>query len=220
MRYIQKGSEPSSLTAYRKNKNAYYDGYPYKDDVRACLLRDQGYICGYCMRRINSLESTKIEHVLPQSTLKNDDRAALNYRIMLGVCYGNQKAGRSKKQLTCDASRGNTDLTVNPFDETSIRQIKYKSDGTIYSDNDEINTDLNVTLNLNCNEADTYLIANRKAVLEACKRKLIKEKAKGNWDKKLLEQVLKLYENPDSEGRLIPYSGIAIYYLKKKMGYI
>ena len=41
MRYIQKGNEPESLTQYRKNQNAYFDGYSRKDDVREKLLKEQ-----------------------------------------------------------------------------------------------------------------------------------------------------------------------------------
>ena len=66
MRYIQKGKAPESLIQYAKNKNAYFDGYQDKDDVREQLLKDQGYLCGYCMRRLNSATEVKIEHILPQ----------------------------------------------------------------------------------------------------------------------------------------------------------
>ena len=51
MIYIQKGKEPASLTAYKKQAHAYYDGCN-KDDIRENLLREQGYLCAYCMRRI------------------------------------------------------------------------------------------------------------------------------------------------------------------------
>ncbi len=35
MLYIQKKQEPASLTRYRKQKFAHFDGYPDKDDVRS-----------------------------------------------------------------------------------------------------------------------------------------------------------------------------------------
>lgn len=110
MRYIQKGKAPESLIQYAKNKNAYFDGYPDKDDVREQLLKEQGYLCGYCMKRLTSAKEVKIEHILPQSRLKDDPREVLDYKIMLGVCYGNErKNGNEKKrhlqELTCDAHR-------------------------------------------------------------------------------------------------------------------
>lgn len=33
--------------------------------------------------------------------------------------------GVKAEDKTCDAHRGNTELTVNPFDELSVRKIKY-----------------------------------------------------------------------------------------------
>lgn len=50
MIYIKKGKEPDSLTKYKKQKFAYYDGYKEKDDVREMLLKEQGYLCAYCMK--------------------------------------------------------------------------------------------------------------------------------------------------------------------------
>lgn len=59
MRYITKGREPSSLTQYKKQSGAYFDGVN-KEDIRQALLEEQGYLCAYCMRRI-SAENMKID---------------------------------------------------------------------------------------------------------------------------------------------------------------
>ncbi len=48
MIYIKKGKEPAFLTAYKKQKYVYFDGYDKKDDIREQLLKDQGYLCAYC----------------------------------------------------------------------------------------------------------------------------------------------------------------------------
>ena len=215
MRFIQKNSEPESLTQYKKQSGAYYDGYDKKDDVREALLKEQGYLCGYCMKRLESCDQVKIEHVVPQSKLVEDEKAALNYHIMLGDCYGNE--GHPRRELTCDAHRGNDDLTVNPFSETSIGLIKYRSDGTIYSEDAEINKDLNSTLNLNYNGSGVYLKENRKEVLLACKNKLKEMKSQGCWSRKMLQRMLEEYESPGADGKLKPYSGIVVEYLKARI---
>ena len=217
MRYIEKREEPDSLTRYKQNANAYFDGYGQKDDIRKKLLQEQGCLCGYCMRRISDYSKVKIEHIVPQSRLKDNEREALNYKSMLGVCYGNEKKGRSERNLTCDAHRKNTDLKVNPFDKTCIDKIKYKSDGHIYSDDIELEQDLDVTLNLNYDGADAYLVMNRREVLNACKEKLAKMKKNGMWSKSMLRKVLKEYEMPDEQGRLKPYSGIVLWYVEKRL---
>lgn len=223
MRYIRKGEGPESLLRYAKNKDAYYDGYQEKDDVREQLLWEQGFLCGYCMRRIKSIKQTKIEHMITQSSLKENLRAALDYKIMLGVCYGNESNDRQNKrsyhQLTCDAHRGNLELkVVNPFDEICISKIRYEADGRITSDDEELEKDLNVRLNLNFDGDSAYLKQNRRAVLKACKEKLKRMKASGQWNKTLLKKILKEYEEPDEQGYLREYSGIAIWYLKKRIG--
>ena len=215
MRYIKKGTEPQSLTKYKKESNAYNDGYEKKDEIREKLLKEQGYLCGYCMRRLGSCEDVKIEHVVSQSSLKEIERAALDYRIMLGVCYGNE--GKPKAQQTCDTHRGNADLKINPFDQALVNMIKYKPDGTIYSDDPDINKDLDETLNLNYIGDNVYLKSNRKEALQACKSKLAKLQREGNWSKRLIMQMLKEYEIPDAEGQLIPYSGIVVDYLKGRL---
>ena len=61
MRYIQKGSEPSSLTAYRKNKNAYYDGYPYKDlDFTNCDFTEA---INNSIKDLKDLDSWEIDYI-------------------------------------------------------------------------------------------------------------------------------------------------------------
>lgn len=222
MRYIKKGTAPDSLIQYAKNENAYFDGCN-KDDIREKLLEDQGFLCAYCMRRLHSTKDVKIEHMLPQSILRDNPKRALDYKIMAGVCYGNEQKGecgkkRSKKELTCDAHKGNTVLeVVNPFDETCIQKIKYEADGRITSDDEKLERDLNVILNLNYDGDGVYLMQNRKEVLRACKEKIKRMKERGQWSRALLQKVLKEYEERDKEGYLKPYSGIAIWYLKKRI---
>lgn len=217
MRYIKKGKEPNSLTEYKKQSNAYFDGYPQKDDVREKLLEEQGYLCAYCMRRLSDVRDVKIEHVISQNVLADDEKAKLEYSNMVGVCYGNEKPGRKKPMLTCDAHKGEELISVNPLDENSIRRIKYLSDGTITSDDADVKKSVEETLNLNYNGADAYLVSNRKEVLNACKAKLTQLQRDGLWTKSVLVKILNEYEKKNEEGKCIPYSGIAIDYLNRRL---
>ena len=66
---------------------------------------------------------------------EHDKKLILDFKWMLGVCYGNSLTkGVNPEDTTCDAHRGNTELAINLFDELSVRKIKYKADGRIYSD--------------------------------------------------------------------------------------
>ncbi|WP_411679609.1 retron system putative HNH endonuclease [Clostridium thailandense] len=221
MRFIKKGKEPNSLMEYKKQSNAYYDGCN-KSDIRKALLKEQGYLCAYCMRRISE-ENMTIEHYDAQSKISEKD--ALDYNNMLGVCLGNRdskKRGnltcdthKGKEKLTCDAHRGNEVLTVNPFEKATIDFIKYDNDGKIYSENSNIDKDLNLTLNLNCRQV--LLKENRRKALEALKKKLIKLKPASKWNREFLKKIIRRYEAPDANGKFEPYSGIILYYLKKKL---
>lgn len=207
---IKKGREPKSLTQYKMQNNAYFDGCN-KKDIRKVLLEEQGYLCAYCMRRISE-DNMKIEHYNSQSNIT--DKEALDFSNMLGVCDGNEGSG-SKKTQTCDTHKGNTLLTINPFSNSSIELIQYKNDGTIYSCDKNINKDINETLNLNCQEV--MLKRNRKEVLDRVKKYLSKKKMQGDWSRDLLIKTLNKFQTKDSNEKLDPYIGIAVWYLKKKI---
>jgi phospho-2-dehydro-3-deoxyheptonate aldolase len=85
LKKIIKNREPKFLIEYKnkfskeelKNFDLYND-FPYKTkencekdekNLRKILLDEQGYICCYCMSRINC-ENSKIEHFKPQSKYK------------------------------------------------------------------------------------------------------------------------------------------------------
>ena len=97
---IKKGREPESLTQYRKQPFAYYDGCD-KAPIRERLLIEQGYLCAYCMRRIDK-QHMKIEHWKPEAMLSEAEK--LDYHNMLAVCVGHL-AGEDSKYDTCDSKK-------------------------------------------------------------------------------------------------------------------
>ena len=134
---------------------------------------------------------------------------------MLGVCYGNSLTkGVKHEDTTCDAHRGNTELTVNPFDELSIRKIKYRSDGSIYSDDEEINRDVTETLNLNCEAVS--LPETRKKVLQEEQSRIMR-KCKGKSQEVFIRELERTYESLVRERNLTPYCGIIISWLENKL---
>lgn len=172
MLYIKKGKEPLSLTSYKKEPHAYFDGCN-KNDIRQNLLKEQGYLCAYCMRRINE-NNMKIEHWYPESMLTETE--GLDYNNMLGCCSGHME-GHKGEDDTCDTHKGNQTITINPIKYSMINEIKYRTkSGEIYSDNIQIENDLNKTLNLNSNKH--LLKENRKAVIDAIILELSKKRTK------------------------------------------
>ena len=134
---------------------------------------------------------------------------------MLGVCSGNSASAGAYENLTCDRHRGNTALTVNPLDENTVRKIKYKSDGTIYSDDMAIETDLNETLNLNSRAS--YLKENRKAALDAVKRELASRYPDKEIPKAQLEKMLTQLQTMRSGSYATEFAGAPIWYLKQRI---
>lgn len=209
---IKKSREPKSLTEYKRQKHISYDGYPHKDELRELLLKDQGYLCAYCMRRIeNDSSKMKIEHWVPQSKLKTELKK-LDFKIMLGVCDGCR--GAADKYTTCDEHRHNAELTVNPMRKDMIDTIYYDREGFIYSTDPNINEDLKTTLNLNCEKAASKLVVNRKKVYEQCMQRLIRMQRQGMWKENMLKRVLEYY-TAKQDGKYCEYAGVAIYLLNK-----
>lgn len=212
MIHIQKQSPPKKFVKFlQQNKNAHFDDMPYdvKQILRDSLLKEQGYLCAYCMSRIDDEKNIKIEHYVPRN---NENE--LDYENLLAVCKGNL-AGNDEKHQHCDTKKGNKTLEIDPKNKNHISQISYETNGTIYSKNKKINDDLNITLNLNDDEG--YLKNNRKTALNALKKAIKLKYTDKTATLDFLRKVLNLYTNLDENGQLKPYCGILIEYLEKKI---
>mgnify|MGYP000469638446 CR=1 FL=1 len=115
---VKRGKEPNSLLEFRKkNPDADYEDMPssVRADVREQMWNEQKHLCAYCMRRIDSPSVVRIEHCRPRhpkDEIVHDKKATLDFRWMLGVCYGNSLVkGVKDEDMTCDAHRKNKDVT-------------------------------------------------------------------------------------------------------------
>lgn len=215
MKYIKKGKEPNSLTQYRQQTDVYFDGYKNKKDLRTSLLKEQKYICCYCMCRISKdkvepdsfgKEQMRIEHWMSQS---EHTELELTYSNLLGACTGNK--GKPKHLEHCDVSRKNIPLKINPTLPTCESLIKYRRNGEIYSDDCEVNKDLDETLNLN----NQTLRKNRELVLNDALKSLGDRKM-GLWNKEILQREINKWKSINNSEHKA-YCQIVIYHLKKKL---
>lgn len=209
---IKKTSPPPSFVKYSKTLNASFENMTsrVKNDLRESLLKEQGYLCAYCMIKLeNDATKTKIEHYISR---KEDMSKELEYSNLFIVCKGNEGSG--KELHTCDTKKSSNKLEIDPRLDLHIATIAYKSNGEIYSSNSNYDYDLNQTLNLNNKKG--YLISNRKSALNAFKYKYLnyskgtrtKIELKNLYDKYLLEK--------ETKGFYEPYVGIILYCLKSK----
>lgn len=94
-------------------------------------MKEQGYICAYCMCRIPVKEHdigiprVKIEHIRSQSAA-DEEYSGLDYYNMVAVCNGNAAKKMHLKYLTCDAHKGDRTLSkVNPLKPETLETIYY-----------------------------------------------------------------------------------------------
>lgn len=211
MRAIPKQREPDELTEYRLKSGAVYDGdasfTPVKAKIREHLLAEQGHLCAYCMQRIRT-DTMKIEHWQCQD---NHPDTQLDYKNLLGACSGNE--GQPPKNQTCDTRKGNADLKYNPASPVHRidNQIKYLGNGKLSSDDQEFDQQLNTVLNLNYSR----LVQNRQKIVEDVIKLLGKKE--GSRTPAQLRKILEHWVIPNGDGQLQPYSGVAIYFLTKRL---
>lgn len=122
MIYIQKKPEPNLLLEYRHQINASFDDMDadVKIQLRESLLKEQGHLCAYCMRRITDAKDTKIEH-FEARTPENE----LQYHNLLAVCRGGD--GGPVKAMSCDTKKGNRQIFINPLNKSDMERIYYLS---------------------------------------------------------------------------------------------
>ncbi len=200
MRTIVKQNEPRSLSEHKSKFNAAFDNIPTatKDALKDCLLREQGAICCYCMRRI-SRDTMRVEHWKCQ---RHNPGLELDYSNLLAACHGNPG-----QEATCDVRKKDRDLKYNPasFDVESI--IAYRKDGTIRSSDMEFDRQLNEVLNLNW----SVFKNNRKGTLDACIERVQR------WNKRELERLVEQYSRSDASNQLKPFSGVVLFFLRKRL---
>ena len=199
---IHKGPEPQELVAHRKTPCATYGGMPGKETIRKSLLREQGSICAYCMRRIN-LANSQIEHWDAQANGRGND---LDYGNMLAVCDGKWASVAGQ---TCGAAKEEKTLKYNPAVQADADRMRISynpHDGAIGSEDREFNAQLEDVLNLNLPLLKNNRLAEWKAAQKALKN-----------GKKLAELAKKYRPSTDINPEYREYCGIVDYFLRRKM---
>ncbi len=210
---ISKKSEPAELIQLRRKvektgRPAVYEDLqnPEKVKVLKKLIKEQGGICAYCMCRISAEKNggATIEHIVPRS---RNPKLGLDYKNMVAVCPGNREAS-DEKDKSCDASRGNKDMLLNPCEKDTLRRIYYSNSGRIYSTDGNEQQDLDDALHLN---SARDLVRRRKSALDGM-LKVIDKNHSG--DKEYYNRVLEDFQSEGTEKP--PFVGILIWWLSKR----
>ena len=211
---VKKGLNPEKAYSTLKGKD--------KDEVLESLIKEQGHLCAYCMRRIpderispDTVADVSIEHWYPRNPEDNTDIGqGLDYNNLFAVCSGNKNAKGTRKQsdLTCDVSKGSQIIKVNQLNEATLSTIWYSENGEIFSTDPEIESDLHEKLNLNCESDAVRLPEARKAVLDSVQEELSSLCSDETDILENCQYILEQFENEVDPKT--PYIGIAIWWLK------
>lgn len=195
MRYIDnRNKEPKELVEYRKTPGVVYDdlGKERKTIIKDSLLDEQGYICAYCMRRIDA-DTCTIEHYISQNrhpdspyTEEEHKHQSLLYSNMSGVCINDSEH--------CDKLRGNIPLEIlDPHKPSCESLITYSLDGGVMptgSEKDKVQHDIN-TLGLDCKKLKDL----RNATWDDVWKRFKQDHKEKDWSKKLFLEYAERYRN-------------------------
>jgi uncharacterized protein (TIGR02646 family) len=218
MRFIDKNPKniPKSLIRHKAQPHSTYENYPEKDDLREALLKEQQYLCCYCMRRIQmpTEEKMKIEHFKPFSIYngtKGKEDLTLNYGNLLATCKGGE--GGLKGNFHCDKSKGNKEIRLNPTDKSLMDLIKFTAAGEIYTNVKDLDTELDEVLCLN-----TYALKEeRKEVWKAVEQVLKKQFGNKTVTKSFINEKIRHWETVSERGEAKPFVAVVLYHLRKKL---
>ncbi len=195
-----------------------------KDKIRIHLLQEQHYLCAYCMKRIQDdpLETT-IEHWFP---LDKDKDKALDYKNMLAVCRGGATLDLEKghkRELCCDASKGNSEIKINPLNEIHMNKVKYTREGIVQTGDESLDFDINNVLRLNgirdengnliCDTSTALLKGRKNAVQKSVAIIEVLDRKRKLTSAMLKRKVEEIKEKPMRD----EFAGVTIFFLERKI---
>lgn len=211
MRQIEKLPEPKSLVEYRARPGSRYEDHRDTQTLREQLVDEQRGLCCYCLCRIRpgetgGLPPMKIAHWHSRTLHPTE---SLTYSNLLGACKGNE--GKPPSQQHCDTRQANSDIKFNPAnpDHRVDQRVRYLEDGTIESDDEEFNWQIENVLNLNAK----FLQQRRKERLQLFLESLGLE----NLKRPAWAQLLADRNGESHNLELEPYCQIIVCWLRKRI---
>lgn len=216
MKYIQKSTEPPSLTAWKALANENWQPQfaelkgQEKQDLYAALLKEQGFICCYCTMQITR-SICHIEHCQPQHQYPTEE---LEYGNLLASCQGESDTPPPtavhcghKKSEWYDAN-----LFVSPLQPDCATYFKFLGSGEI-APTDEPNKRIAAQTTIDRLQLNIgKLQAMRRTAIAAALQDI------EDLTPDELERLTDSYQQRDADGRFLPFCSaiayiLALYYL-------
>lgn len=218
MKTIYKNDEPQEILQWKskfKNKNGRVPRYsdlnevenlPHKILLKNSLLSEQGHICCYCCKPIDT-KNSHIEHIRPKE--RDEYRAiSLEYENLLASCQGyhdrEENCGHSKDNAF------NEELFVSPLEENCESLFEFSNRGKIKA--------------VDGNERAGYTIE----LLNLDTEQLNAARTEAMWVSGAMDELtedecqklLDKFENVDERGRYAGFGDAIVYQLKKQLAYL
>ena len=218
MKRIYKNDEPQEILQWKskfKNKNGRVPRYsdlnevenlPHKIFLKNSLISEQGHICCYCCKPIDT-KNSHIEHIRPKE--RNEYRAiSLEYENLLASCQGyhdrEENCGHSKDNAF------NEELFVSPLEENCESLFEFSNRGKIKA--------------VDGNERAGYTIE----LLNLDTEQLNAARTEAMWVSGAMDELtedecrrlLDKFQSVDERGRYAGFSDAIVYLLKKQLAYL
>ena len=218
MKRIYKNDEPQEILQWKskfKNKNGRVPRYsdlnevenlPHKIFLKNSLISEQGHICCYCCKPIDT-KNSHIEHIRPKE--RDEYRAiSLEYENLLASCQGyhdrEENCGHSKDNAF------NEELFVSPLEENCESLFEFSDRGKIKATDG--------------NERAAYTIE----ILNLDTEQLNAARTEAMWVSGAMDELtedecqklLDKFESVDEKGRYAGFSDAIVYQLKKQLAYL
>jgi uncharacterized protein (TIGR02646 family) len=226
MKYIRKTEPPPEFTGWKAQGNENWQ--PTWDNLRndrtdpSCqpkralhnaLLREQGFICCYCGRRIGHI-SSHIEHFKPR---KLNPELELDYSNLLASCPGYPESEDAKSmqvnqpaQKHCGQKKGswyNPKQLISPLLENCEAHFRYTAAGEICPNGDATMRSASQTTIERLGLNHSTLAASRKIAIEA----ILLETDSLTAEE--IQTLIQSYRQPDANGEYVRFCGVVLYFL-------
>ncbi len=214
MKYIKKGNEPEQFLEWKNKKSENWKPQyinidsDVKQTLHQELIKEQGYICCYCGKRVSENDS-HIEHFRPQKKYPSKE---LDYQNLHASCQGLSKNGEdeSDKKVPrhCGHLKGNwfdKKLLISPLSKNCETRFKFIGHGQIEG-NDQAAKETIKKLGL---DIDKLRALRREAIHAAI------PDAKASFNPPAIRKMIARYEKKDNNGQYAPFCTAIVYVLKK-----
>lgn len=213
---IIKNDSPEWFEEWKENFEKENDRKPhYKGDfstgsrnsarrrrkLREELLKEQGYICCYCMKRID-LDSSHNEHFWPKDDFEDMD---MDYQNLFASCQGDEifdedkHCGHRKKDWWEDSM-------ISPTNPDVEKMFRYSASGEVHSVSEREESEIIDQMISEFGLNNYALIRNRKEAIEASELcdKEVSEDEQQDYSDEEIRKFIEFYSDKH-EGRYVPY---------------